>query len=256
MCMPVTLRTAGIVVAMVGLANPAAAATKLSRIFQFDLLNAEIAYLESITGPAIHIHAAGAGIQARDYRVDGCRVTTYAKGSEAIAYALDLTSKCNFNLGDFLGNGYGSTAGLTIGKFAKGSFGAHLRARSSCISLCGNAADPTVDFTWEGPHAANFVSVVLTITVADDRSVDASRRWAAVMQEKEGDDYVTATKFNCNNRYDDAAATAFGNIKITKITIGYYEPNANSIINPASSNDFLKNSDKRHKTAQPQSRGL
>ncbi len=223
--MHVMLRSFVAGVAMVGLVAPAPAATKLSGIFQFDLLNAEIAYLESITGPAIHIRASGPDVQAREYRVDGCRVTAYARGSEAIAYALDLTPTCNFNIGNFLGNGYGSTRGLTIGKFAKGAFGAHLRAQSSCISLCGNAGDPSVDFTWEGPHAANFLSVVLTITLADDAAVEAGRQWAAIMQKQEGDDYVSGTKFNCDNRYDAAAFKSFGKVKVTRITIGYYQPN-------------------------------
>jgi hypothetical protein len=226
--MHVTFRTAVSIVAMLGLVHPALAGTKLSGIFQFDLLNAEIAYLESIAGPAIHIHANGADVQAREYRVDGCRVTAYAKGSEAIAYALDLTPKCNFNMGDLLGNFYGSTRGLTIGTFGAGAFGAHLRAQSACISLCGNAADPSVDFTWEGPHAANFVSIVLTVTLADDASVEAGRQWAAIMQKQEGDDYVSGTKFNCDNRYDDAAFKAFGKVKVTRIAIGYYEPNADA----------------------------
>ena len=116
------------------------------------MLNAQVAYLEAITGPAMHVYAGG-GVQIRDYRVAGCRVTVYANGPAVVGYSLDLTPRCNFDLGAFLGNGYSSTSGLTIGKFAAGLFGPQLLVQSSCIYLCGNAADPTVDFTFEGPHA-------------------------------------------------------------------------------------------------------
>jgi hypothetical protein len=221
------LRTAVLLIVTLGLTSAAAAETsKLSRIFQFEMLNAQLAYLESITGPAMHVYAIGAGVQSRDYPVEGCRVTAYVKRGVVLAYSLGLSSSCNFSLNDFLGNDYPSTEGLTIGGFANGAFGANLRAQSTCIYLCGNAADPTVDFTWEGPHAANFISVVLTVVLASDEAVSAVERWEAAMRKTENTDYIDTVKFNCAPKYDKDAVAAFGGVRVNQITIGYYEPDA------------------------------
>ena len=111
---------------------------KLSQIFQYEMLNAQIAYLESITGPAKHVYSDDDGVQSRDYRVDGCQVTAYAKGGEVMGYSLNLNSNCNFNLGDILGNGYSSTNALTVGKFIGGAFGggiSGMRVQSGCIEF-------------------------------------------------------------------------------------------------------------------------
>lgn len=123
-----------------------------------------------------------------------------------LALGLDLTPRCNFNLGSFLGNGYGSTAGLTIGKFASGSFGAsQIQAHSGCIYLCGNAADPEVSFTWEGPHAANYTTVILNVVLASPVSLDAAQRWQTAMEGVEGHKFIEQTLFNCSRRYDAVA---------------------------------------------------
>jgi hypothetical protein len=226
--MSVSLRIAttmmGLMLALTGATG--AETTKLSRIFQYEMLNAQLAYLESITGPAMHVYAKGAGVQSREYPVDGCRVTAYVKGVVVVAYSLVLSPKCNFNLNDFLGNDYPSTERMTVGGFANGAFGADLRAQSTCIYLCGNAADPTVDFTWEGPHAANFISVVLTVVLANNAAGNAEVQWEAAMRKSENDAYIDKTKFNCNGKYDASAIAAFRNEQVNEITIGYYEPNA------------------------------
>jgi hypothetical protein len=222
------LRTAAfLLTVMLALTSEAAAETsKLSRIFQFEMLNAQLAYLESITGPAMHVRAISAGVQSRDYPVEGCRVTAYVKGGVVLAYSLGLSPRCNFSLNDFLGNDYPSTEGLTIGGFANGAFGADLRAQSTCIYLCGNAADPTVDFTWEGPHAANFISIVLTVVLASDEAVSAAERWEAAMRKTEDTDYIEAVKFNCTPKYDRDAITAFSGVQVNEITVGFYQPDA------------------------------
>lgn len=198
--------------------------SKLSRIFQYEMLNAQLAYLESITGPAMHVNPGGPGVQSREYKVDGCRMTAYVKGAVVLAYSLRLSPTCNFNIGDFLGNDYPSTEGLTIGGFAHGAFGANLRVQSTCINLCGNAADPTVDFTWEAPHAANFISVVLTVVLASDVAINAAEQWEAAMRKSESDDYIDKTKFNCATKYDNSAVAAFDGVQVDVITIGYYQP--------------------------------
>jgi len=221
--LPILLGLVGIAAAT----SAEAAAAKLARVFRFEMLHAQVAYLETIVGPPMHVqNPDDEGIAARDYRVDGCEVTAYVSGNEVLSYSLRLTPKCNFSLGDFLGNGYPSTDGLTVAKFAGGAFGANLRAQSSCAYLCGNAADPEVDFTWEGPHAANFLIVVLTISLADGRAAEAAGKWTTVMRQNEGDDYVTETRFNCSDKYDAVAIEAFAKVRVTTITVGYHAPSA------------------------------
>jgi hypothetical protein len=223
------IRTAMACLVCMAAAGPVCAADKLSTIFQFEMLNAQVAYLEAITGPAMHVYAGG-GVQIRDYRVAGCRVTVYANGPAVVGYSLDLTPRCNFDLGAFLGNGYSSTSGLTIGKFAAGLFGPQLLVQSSCIYLCGNAADPTVDFTFEGPHAVGFVNVVLTVILADETSIAATERWEAFMRKREGEDYVVNTRFNCDQKYSAEALRDFSKVSVSRVTVGSsgFEPNASS----------------------------
>lgn len=191
------------------------------------MLYAQVPYLETITGPAMHVSPGRDALQRRNYQVEGCEVIAYAKATLVIGYSLDLTPKCNFDLSEFMGDRYSTTRRLTVGKFIKGGSGSDMRVQSTCIYLCGNAADPTVDFTFEGPHALNFISIVLTVTLADQPSLDAAERWRKVIRNKESDDYVTEARFNCTTRYDDAGIRAFANAPVSQITVGY-EPNATS----------------------------
>jgi len=219
-----------LVVAMLVLAganSPAQAAGKLARLFKYDMLNVQVAYLEKITGPAKYVLSADSeGVVPRQYVVEGCEVTAYADKGAVQGYSLRLTPKCSFNLGDFLGNRYPTTKDLTIGKFGNGAFGSDMRVQAECAYLCGNVADPQIDFTWQGPHAANFLTVVLTVVLVDDAAIDAAQRWTTLMRQKEGDDYVLNTKFNCEDKYDAAAVKDFAKVKVTDITIGFHAPRA------------------------------
>jgi hypothetical protein len=202
-------------------AAPAQPTSKLRRIFQSDMLDAQVTYLENITGPAMHVSQLGDGVQLREYRVDGCSVTAYANGSAVVGYSLKLGQKCNINLSDFLGNQYPTTDRLTVGKFGNGAFGANFRAQSDCIYMCGNAADPTVYFVWEGPHAANFLTIVLAVTIVDEPAIVAADRWKQAMADKEGEQWILDTKFNCTTKYDDLATKEFSAVQVSQLTVGY-----------------------------------
>jgi hypothetical protein len=78
----------------------AMAASKLLSIFKFDMLNARVAYLESITGPAMHIYSFP-DLEIREYRVNGCNVQAFVGGAEVKRYSLMLTPRCNFNFNAF-----------------------------------------------------------------------------------------------------------------------------------------------------------
>jgi hypothetical protein len=201
----------------------ASAQATLPKVFKYDMLNAQVAYLEHIIGPAIHINPGTHGGQIRDYRVDGCEVQAIvngnAQGTPSIqAYSLTLTRKCNFNLAAFQLRPL-STRDLTIAKTPEANF---LGFESDCIDLCGNAVDPTVDFLQYSSHATNWVGVVYTIVLADDPALNAIGKLRDVMQAREGHDYTENTKFNCDQKYGDTAVKLFAAVPVNKITVGIF----------------------------------
>jgi hypothetical protein len=201
----------------------ASAQATLSKIFKSDMLNAQVAYLEHVVGPAIHISPGRHGSQVRDYRVDGCEVQAIvndnSQGSSSVqAYSLTLTHKCNFNLSVFQLRPL-PTRDLTISKIPDANF---LGFESDCIDLCGNAADPTVDFLQYSSHATNWIGVVYTIVLADDPALNAIQKLRELMQAREGNDYTANTKFNCDQKYADIAVKLFAAVPVNKITVGMF----------------------------------
>jgi S1-C subfamily serine protease len=207
----------------------------LSRIFRFEMFNAQVSYLERITGPAMHIYSDSAsGVKIRDYRVDGCEVQALTEGAEVLRYSLTLAPTCNFDLSEVGVPDQATTRGLTVGKFFSGQGGVDTYVRSDCIYSCGNAFDPTIDFIWQGPHSSNYVSVVLTVTLADTAALNAATTWEHLMRSNDGDDYVIRTKFNCDRKYDDAAIRAFANVLVNKITVGFFRHDPTDCSRPQS----------------------
>lgn len=215
--------TAGLAGVLALLGTAQATTSKLQRVFQSEILNARLSYFESVTGPAIYANTYN-GTEIRDYRVDGCRVSAGIKGGNVRWLRLDLSPRCNFNIATFIGNGYPTTAGLTVGRFARGSFGPDLRVQAGCFMSCGNAADPEVDFTWEGPHAANYINVTLSVVLVSGPALAAATRWEDVIRRREGDNYILNTRFNCTHTYDAEGVRAFANAPVKSVTIGYDLP--------------------------------
>ena len=110
---------------------------------------------------------------------------------------------------------------MTFGQFEALTDGSG-RFMASCLSNCGNAADPVVYKHWEGPHANSFLNVILEVALGGGDSIDAAATWQRAMEAGEGADWVEARKFNCQgSKYDALARKAFKNITITAITVGY-----------------------------------
>lgn len=200
----------------------AVAASKLSQVFTSDMLGAQTAYLEHLVGPAMRVIPIKKS-EYRSYKVDGCnveaRITSVAGGPPSVdALSLDLSPRCKIDLKDFHLEPL-STRGLTISKLADWK---SLGFESSCISLCGNAADPTVDFIQKSSHATNWIGVVYTITIADEPALKATEDLSEVMQAREGEDYVIDTKFNCDAKYTDLALKLFANVPVNRITVGIF----------------------------------
>ena len=198
--------------------------SKLARIFVPDMLQADLAYLEQITGPAWETYKNGKIIY-KTYKVDGCEVTaTISDDSVSTLGLAKLSSKCTFNLNKFLTNANGKLPAphvMTFGQFDDFN-GDDGQFWTDCLTMCGNAADPSVYLHWQGPHAENWIEVQLEVVLVDDAAIEASEKWSEAMEKAEGEDWVLETKFNCSRtKYDKIAHKIFRDVRISAITIGY-----------------------------------
>jgi hypothetical protein len=115
------------------------------------------------------------------------------------------------------------TNNLTIGKFVDamgigiGERGSLFRA--ACIASCGNAADPTVEFHWDGPHALGFLKIDLISIIAYGASIDAADQWKDLMIKAEGKDYILNARYNCDAKYENIGLQLFRNVEVYQIII-------------------------------------
>jgi hypothetical protein len=172
------------------------AGASLQDLFTGGMMNVQVPFLESRVGVARRVLVDSGGEQVRTYTVEGCDVTAYIQHNEVVAYGLTLGGdepwrrykrKCNIELPASQAL---RTDNLTFGKFLK-AMGVGIADqedlfRASCLTLCGNAADPTVRFHWDGPHAVGFLKIELTGIIAYGRSIDAAKQWQNLMTKAEG----------------------------------------------------------------------
>lgn len=202
--------------------------TSLQDVFNDDMLNIQLAFLESRVGVARRVRA-GSGEQLREYKIDGCDVTAHVKNNEVVGYGLILggpepwrSAKSNCNVEIPRGSGL-RTNGLTTGKFINtmglGIASPNALFQASCISMCGNAADPTVTFHWDGPHAVGFMNIDVVSIIAYGQSLDAVEKWRTLMTKNEGEDYVIHTRFNCDGNYERLGLELFQNVEVYEIIV-------------------------------------
>jgi len=211
----------------------------LQDIFNADMLNVRMPFLESRVGVARRVFNV-AGEQGRTYVIDGCDVTAYIRKKEVVAYSLVLggsepwrsaKGNCNIDISTFTDETL-RTNDLTIGKFINvmgtglagmglTGFGADPRNlfRAACITSCGNAADPTVEFHWDGPLASGLLKIDLISTISDSTSIDAAERWKNLITKAEGETYVINAKYNCDERYQKIGLQLFRDVQVHEIII-------------------------------------
>jgi hypothetical protein len=211
----------------------------LQDIFKVDMLNVQVPFLESHVGVARRVFNA-AGEQGRTYVIDGCDVTAYLQKKEVVAYSLVLggsepgrsaKGNCNIDIPTITGETL-RTNDLTIGKFINvmgtglagmglTGFGADPRNlfRAVCITSCGNASDPTVEFHWDGPLSSGLLKIDLISTISDSTSIDAAERWKNLITKAEGETYVINAKYNCDERYQKIGLQLFRDVQVNEIII-------------------------------------
>jgi hypothetical protein len=200
----------------------AAKSPKLAQIFTPDILGANVAYLETITGPAFSSLGAD-----RIYKVDGCGVIVGdAKGRIANIGIKGMSAHCSFPIAQYFASGYDHPVPNypTFGDIRQG-FGGGFDA--DCLTLCGNAADPVVTLSYEGSHADNFTNLYAAVTIGDGPELGPYEDWAGKLGAKYGRDYLVNGKYHTGDSMDDVAAKDFGGIHPDVIRVGQALPGGN-----------------------------
>lgn len=204
-----------IATALLALCAPLAQAASVAEVFNGDMLNTNQRYFESIAG----IPRESYGDQHL-FRVSGCNITATIQNNNVAALRLELTPGCQADLSSFLGESFSPPAGqpLTVGSFQQAA--GDLNFYSDCLTLCGNAVDPSLYAHWQGPHAVNFREVMLEVVLAGDAALEASSRWQQQMTAAKGEDWVMETRFNCERDFDGQAQQSFAAVAVSAVSIG------------------------------------
>jgi hypothetical protein len=207
--------------------NAAAAApapsAKLAQIFTPDVLGSNVAFLETITGPAFRTDGAD-----RIYKVGGCTVIVGATAGKIDNIGIDgYGGACSFPIAQYFAGGYDHPAPQlpTFGDL-KQTFGGDFA--TDCLKLCGNAAAPVVSLNYQGSHADNFNNLYAAISVVDDPTLNAYQAWADRLGAKYGDDVLEGGTGKMDDSLQDVAAQSFANLRPTVIRVGQNLPGQGS----------------------------
>jgi hypothetical protein len=195
---------------------------KLAQIFTPDVLGSNVAYLETITGPAFRTDGSD-----RTYKVGGCTVIVGATNGKIDNIGIDgYGPACSFPIAQYFAGGYDYPVprNPTFGDIKKGLGGAY---GATCLRLCGNAADPLVILSYQGSHADNFNNLYAAVTIADDgRALDAFTDWGNKLVAKHGEPYVANGQYAAGDSAQDVAATDFAKVSPTIVRVGQNLPGA------------------------------
>lgn len=200
------------------------AGDKLEKIFNSEMIGANLPYLEKITGPAKNTFSYEKNQKTNTYKVESCEVTVRVSNGTVQSLGLkNLSKKCTFDLNNFVPNVGGGKLpplhNMTFGQFD--IFTGNGKYTADCLMSCGNAADPVAYENWQASRADGGFDIELGVVLASDSAIDASNKWRNAMLKDEGEDWIIDTKFNCSNKYNSIAQKAFKNVKITSATIGF-----------------------------------
>lgn len=201
-----------------GIISRDAAAERLQALFTRDMLEIRVAYLETLTGPAMRIAKLSGDREARTYRLAGCDVTAYVMRGDVYGYGLDVKRACKPDISDIFRSAPQTSWPMTFGTFGQDFWGAAYQA--NCLTSCGNSSVPLVLFRYQGPHASDYINVELTVALYLDSTLTASETWKDAMKPR-GADYVINGKFNCEGRYQEVAQKAFAGIAFTHLFVGH-----------------------------------
>lgn len=189
--------------------------SRLQRVFQRDMLEAQVTYLENIIGPARNVDG-----EVRTYVVDGCLIQVRTAGGAVASFGIPhLSPTCTVSLRQF---------GLDADRADLTTFGqlagqGDTTWSADCIRGCGNAFDPSVYARIETAHANAYLMFRAGVVLVDGAAIDAALAWADEMTKAKGEDYVIETRFNCDRAAGEAAARFFKDVRISSIEIGSFD---------------------------------
>jgi hypothetical protein len=185
---------------------------RLKELFGPKLFGVQVAYLESIAGPAMRIAPAKDGEERRTYEVDRCTFFVDAAKGEIAGFGVETAALCPVAIDAFLPDReFPALKALTFGAFDAGA-GSPGTFTADCLELCPNLADPVVTEAWDGPHADDFIHVELSAPLVDDAAIAAAQTWAAALKA-DGDPNAGAAKGD----HQEAARAAFKAVHPTAI---------------------------------------
>lgn len=196
--------------------------SSLSKIFTSDMIGANVAYFERISGPARNTSLQN-GLTYNIYKIEGCEVTSIIKGGTVTSIGINkLSKKCTFNLLNIIPNigdkrpilAHEISFGFIYENLGGGKYGA------TCLIACGNAEAPSVYLDVNTPRVYGGYYISASLALLETQAINASIKWSDAMKKTEGEDWIISTKFNETLKYNSIAAQAFKNLKITSISIG------------------------------------
>lgn len=162
-------------------------------------------YIEKVLGPPAQKDSNSLFYN----ELQGCIVNYITKGSKVTSIQIIITEKCTPEV-----NGNLITPQTTFGSIYD-DFGFLM---TSCLSMCGNKADPTIEFVIPGPHSSNFIDVRYSTYDTDGSTV-----WENEIARANG---VTSIfdvpegALRCPEQPTQAAVNAMKGAKVSDVTIG------------------------------------
>ena len=183
---------------------------KIEQVFSYDMIGADIPYLESFIGIA---KRTDTHFKTKTYLVDGCQLKVGYDNNSVTTMAVSTGGKCNFTIDDIPIGSPIKTDQVFFGMTGPVDYYA------DCLYFCGNAYDPSVYEHYQGSRAEGFQEILLGSSRAP---YEATSQWVDVMIAKEGEEWVMDNRFNCDPRkYHDVAEKGLKGQKVDWIMIGY-----------------------------------
>jgi len=154
------------------------------------------------------------GITDLTFDVGGCRISYGFEKNEVTSFQTDVGLHCQPSL-----RGLTITPQTTYAQLKeRGAWGDYV---ASCLTDCGNAADPTIDLTYPGSRATAFIGVTYSggyrqVSTALDLWEKAVRRQQGL---KEFDLPENYDAFSCVSKPPREVASLLGRVKVTSIRV-------------------------------------
>lgn len=185
-------------------------AATVAEVFNGDMLDTNQRYFESVAGIPRKSYD-----DVHEFRVQGCEIKATVSDGRIAKLRLEITPTCTADLTTFIG-GYAPAPEqpLTLGALDPATYYA------DCLTMCGNAYEPSMYAHWHGPRAVDHLEVLLETRISSDKAIDASFIWQKHMEKAMGEDWVLETRFNCDKRFNDVAEKVLRDVPVTAVKIG------------------------------------